>query len=417
VTTPTPPEGQEQLDQFVVHAAELYALEQAARAAVAGPLRKQLAAIHRALSVTWLTRFGSLNAAADPVTLRQVVTQVKEDLATVDSAVADRLTDYANRALATGVQHAADEAHVTTVIQAGGRTFTGDDLENPPSSKRPPATPAPPASRQRARAEPRRAQRVTRIDWPTQEAIDAQPRRPRRAVRRHWPTIDVDPVLDDTTQRVIDTLDAEVQQRLRHAADALDRVAGDTFTDVSNALTESQKAVTVAEQATTYAINAASTAGIKAVANGIPDENVQLVWVAERNACVHCLAYAGQVVTMHESFPIGLTFGKKPLVPWPDPQWLSGPPLHPNCRCRLSVWLGHAEGAPGPTLPEVLKREAQRSILRGWRTDTEPESVRVAAAARLLARGVNSPKSVKDYARRAIRKGRFPDHAFPESRS
>jgi hypothetical protein len=672
VTSPPPPDQQAQLEQFLAHAAELYALEKTARAAVVGPLRKQLAAIHRALSVLWVSRFGSLDAPADPVTLRHVVTRVKEDLSKVDPAVADRLAEYATKALTMGVQHAADEAEVRV----------------------------------------------------------AAPRRPRRGARRDWPTIDVDPMLDDTTRRIIDTLDADVQQHLHHTADALDRVAGDAFTNVSNALTESQKAVTMAEQATTYAVNAASTAGIKAVAAGIPDEDVQLLWVAERDACfipstrvlapsvftdgpagasrvmagqpldglaldpaassmvlvsdpsaaatsavassmrdrfgnvhavssreyvgdvvslrtasgkeltgtpnhpiatrggwvalgelkvgdhvlsrpntkrvplgvhpddndtpptieqvaeafpvavrvvptsaedfhgdgagsevhvvrtdglllgeadpactehagelvlqrrdvelpglagtglglsggrtplaprvgadgcldnlspalgtecvrsaevvadrevvalepapdrvhvdtveyrdfleclaglveadeivevrrwefrghvlnletaegwylaegivahncVHCLAYAGEVIHMHDSFPVGLTYGKKPLVPWPEPQWLSGPPLHPNCRCRLSVWLGHAEGAPGPTLPEVLKREAQRSVLKGWRMESEPESVRLAAADRLLARGVNAPKSVKNYARTAIKRGRFPSRTVP----
>ena len=405
MTNPTPPDQQAQLEQLAAHAAELYALEQTARAAVVGPLRTQLAAIHRALSVLWVSQFGRLDAPADPVTLRHVVTRVKEDLAKVDPAVADRLSDYATQALKMGVQHAADEVEVRVTRPVGG-------IARAPEPE--PAVHDEPASR---RPEPRRPRRTTRVDWPTEDIGGPAPRRPTRGLRRDWPTIDVDPVLDATSSRVIDTLADEVRQRLRRSADALDSVAGDTFTDVSNALTESQKAVTVAEQATTYAVNAASTAGIKAVAAGIPDEDVQLVWIAERDACVHCLAYAGEVVRMHESFPVGLTFGKKPLVPWPEPLWLSGPPLHPNCRCRLSVWLGHAEGAPGPTLPEVLKREAQRSILRGWRMDTEPESVRLAAAARLLARGVNSPKSVKEFARRAIRKGRFPEHAFPESRS
>lgn len=397
---PPPPDTQAQLELFLAHAAELYALEKTARTAVAGPLRKQLAAIHRALSVLWVSRFGSLDAHADPVTLRHVVTQVKKDLATVDPAVAERLADYAAEALEMGAQHAGDEVGMNVLVQTGNRNRMSGDLQGTLVQTGP-------------HPEARQPKRTTRIDWPTEDVGGPAPRRPGRAVRRDWPTVDIDPVLDDTTRRVIDTLDAEVQQRLHHAADALDRVAGDTFTDVSNALTESQKAVTVAEQATTYATNAASTAGIKAVAAGIPDEDVQLVWVAERDACVHCLAYAGEVINMHESFPVALTFGKKPLTPWPDPQWLSGPPLHPNCRCRLSVWLGHAEGAPGPTLPEVLKREAQRSILKGWSMETESERVRIAAADRLLAKGVNAPKSVKNYARTAIKRGRFPSRTVP----
>jgi hypothetical protein len=410
---PPPPDAQAQLDQFLVHAAELYALEKLASKAVVGPLRAQIAQVHRRAAALWVTLFGSLDAHADPIGMSHLVTQVKRDLREVDPAVADRLADFAEQALTMGVEHAADEAGVRVAVgsQTDDFPYTPSPDNHPPSPRRPQI--ASPESSAERRTEPRRPQRTTRIDWPTEDQLAAAPRRPGRAIRRDWPTVDVDPMLDATTRDVIAAVDDDVRKHLATAEKALDKAEGDTFATVTDALAPAQKAIQVAEQATTYTVNAASTAGIVSVAAHLPDEEVQLVWVAERDACVHCLAYAGEVIHMHESFPVDLTYGKKPLVPWPEPQWLSGPPLHPNCRCRLSVWLGHAEGAPGPTLPEVLKREAQRSILKGWRMETESEGVRLAAADRLLARGVNAPKSVKNYARTAIKRGRFPSRSVP----
>ncbi|MGH3637002.1 MAG: hypothetical protein ACRDTS_23550, partial [Mycobacterium sp.] len=113
-----------------------------------------------------------------------------------------------------------------------------------------------------------------------------------------------------------------------------------------------------------------------------------------------------------------------------------------NCRCRLSPWFGHdTEGALSIThdwagaiaeartkgdmvaeaaahkaaeaarqsasfdLPAALRREAERSVLKGWATPSEPNSVRTQAADRLIARidnrggyapsGWRVPKSVK----------------------
>jgi hypothetical protein len=108
-----------------------------------------------------------------------------------------------------------------------------------------------------------------------------------------------------------------------------------------------------------------------------------------------------------------LTFGKQALVPWPDPEHLDGPELHPHCRCRTTPWLGSAPGYTGPDLPAVLKREAQRSILTGWRMATESERGRLDAAARLLRRGTDLPKSVQARARAAVKRGRFQQ--FPRA--
>lgn len=121
------------------------------------------------------------------------------------------------------------------------------------------------------------------------------------------------------------------------------------------------------------------------------------VWVAERNACVHCLAYAGRVAEPGESFPGGLTYGKKSYYP----NAIATPPRHPRCRCTVEPLLDQSYA-------DALKREADRSILRGISLESESMAVRVDAAKRLVDGGVVAPKSVIAFAERAVRSGKFP---------
>lgn len=130
------------------------------------------------------------------------------------------------------------------------------------------------------------------------------------------------------------------------------------------------------------------------------------VWVTEADGCVECQAYAGQVAWVGEDFPGGLTFGTsepRSSDPLPDP------PLHPNCRCEV---MPYSE-SDGPAFPDALKREAKRSILKGWRVESESETVRLRAAQGLLNRGAGLPKSVEEVAARSVRKGKFPSRRVP----
>jgi len=143
------------------------------------------------------------------------------------------------------------------------------------------------------------------------------------------------------------------------------------------------------------------------------------VWVAERDGCVHCLAYAGEVAYEGQEFPVGLTFGDKPLKQAPQStrqgfqlkpaSTLPDPPLHPNCRCEVMPY----KGTDGPTFPDALKREARRSIAKGWRVESESEAVRLRAAESLLKRGADLPQSVQDGASRALARGKFPTRRVP----
>jgi hypothetical protein len=83
-----------------------------------------------------------------------------------------------------------------------------------------------------------------------------------------------------------------------------------------------------AEAAARWSVNRGGNAGMRDVAR---QRGSFLLWVGEPTACLACVAYVGHFVVPGQSFPIGLTWGDKPLTPWPDPDVLDGPPLHANC--------------------------------------------------------------------------------------
>lgn len=127
------------------------------------------------------------------------------------------------------------------------------------------------------------------------------------------------------------------------------------------------------------------------------------LWVAERDACVHCLAYSGMTTGYRGEFPDDLTFGDRPI---PQEHTLKAPPLHPHCRCKAVPW-NDAWRTPGEAVsaPEALQREAVRSVLKGWALDSESNAARMRAAQRLLNSGPNIPKTVIEEAQRSLRKG------------
>ena len=147
-------------------------------------------------------------------------------------------------------------------------------------------------------------------------------------------------------------------------------------------------------------ITRAGNEGATAVADaaGLPT-----VWVAETNACVHCLAYSGKIARPGGLFPKGLTYGRPSRAPAGG---LAHPPLHPHCRCSV-------EPLHDPSYAAALRREADRSVLRGFSLESESMRTRVDAAARLLDRGVSAPKSVIAYARSAVKRGEFTTRGRP----
>lgn len=149
------------------------------------------------------------------------------------------------------------------------------------------------------------------------------------------------------------------------------------------------------------------------------------IWVAERDACVRCLAYQGLYITpaRGELFPGGRTWGPrwKSVIGRPDfrgPGWRDtgeGEHVgsHPRCRCELRI----VKRTNVRLLAEGLKREARRSAVKGWARPTEGDTVRVAAAKHVLASRATLPKTVVDETRRRLRNPKtFPRRVPSPSR-
>jgi len=179
-------------------------------------------------------------------------------------------------------------------------------------------------------------------------------------------------------------------QRLARAGAAAEAIAAPILGDARSVAALSSDVIT-----------RGSAEGVEAVARvaGVP-----LLWVAETNACVHCLALSGTIAQPGTSFDGSATYGARPLAVFGGS--VMTPPRHPNCRCSL-------EPAVSAEFASALRREADRSVLRGFSLESESMRVRVDAAERLLERGVEAPKSVQAFARGAVRKGEFPTRGRP----
>lgn len=145
--------------------------------------------------------------------------------------------------------------------------------------------------------------------------------------------------------------------------------------EVKNAVYVATSGLNNASLASRWMTNAAANEGLRAVAEQTPE--LTAIVKAERDGCLTCLSKAGTT---------------------------EKPPFHPRCRCTSLV----LEAESAKAVAQGLKREAERSILRGWSLPGESEAKRLEAARSLLARGTSLPKSVQNYARKAIREGHFP---------
>jgi hypothetical protein len=183
---------------------------------------------------------------------------------------------------------------------------------------------------------------------------------------------------------------------------ARDAQAATSMVAIDRALQTALRAATRSERTARWCVNRSANRAREAVARQLGG---RLLWVAERNACLHCLAYAGELTDPGTPFPPGLTFADKPLT-------LNGPipypPLHPNCRCHVQPWLGTEEGSGTDVqLPEVLKREARRSVVLGTALPGESETARLRAADRLITMGASLPDSVIARGRKAVKAKSF----------
>lgn len=200
---------------------------------------------------------------------------------------------------------------------------------------------------------------------------------------------------DSTINQVVG-LDSKVAEAIADAK----RLALVDDGDVDSIVAKIFGAANSVNAALTSSINGAGNEGSSDVA-GLA--NVAMVWQAEADACVDCLAYSGQVCQPGDDWPIGLTFDDS--SPY-DASLPDGPPLHPNCRCTV-------EPLGDPSYADALQREAQRSVLRGFSLPSESMATRIRAAKNVLGNGPDAPKSVISYSQRAIGNGKFPTRGRP----
>jgi hypothetical protein len=208
------------------------------------------------------------------------------------------------------------------------------------------------------------------------------------------------PRKDDALKEAIDGAhDDAALDLVRGARDAEDATS---MGRLEEAMQSAQLAAVRSERTARWCVNRSANRAREAVARQLGGD---LLWVAERDACLHCLAYAGEVTKPGTPFPAGLTFADKPLKPsGPVPY----PPLHPNCRCHVQPWLGTREGSGTDVeLPDALKREARRSVVLGTARPSESETARLRAADRLIKSGAQLPASVVARGRHAVKTGSF----------
>lgn len=236
--------------------------------------------------------------------------------------------------------------------------------------------------------------------------------------------------------------------KLRRAADELDRVDSADLDTVLGRASIGRQAVPVLTRTARTTFNAELNGGIVTAAQAA---GARLLWIAERDACLACTAVSGHVVPVGTAFPDGAQFGRRRGAFAP----VTAPPLHPHCRCRVSPWRGHdADAAAASTstwadaitearkkgdqvaeraarrasaaakqaaattdYAAALRREAERAVLRGD-SAFDSERARLGAADRLLIRvgaattsrspsGWQVPATVKAKTRAAVKRGSF----------
>jgi hypothetical protein len=218
----------------------------------------------------------------------------------------------------------------------------------------------------------------------------------------------------------IDQAAADVTDAGERAARIAQATSRGTPATVGRIVAVAQQGANSVERAARTIVNEQANTAIRDVAERT---GAQLLWVAERDACLTCLALSGHIVDAGAEFDVAATFAARPIE-WTPFGGLTRPPRHPRCRCRTTPWL---DGEPTPnSLPMVLRREAERTVLHGWGVASESDPVHQRAASRLLQRiashhgtspsGWKVPASVRTSTATRLRKGTFGVTPFPTHR-
>lgn len=339
--------------------AAMLLLERRAIEAASGPLRRRLSDIYRSTSARYVLMFGGLDQPADPVQAQQLVEHLSLDL--------EQLRRYdPTPALAAALGEA----------RQAGVAYANRHLPDP-------------------------------------VPVDSVP-------------------VDEVAQQVVADVPAAISEAVDAAQKFAETLPVTSWDDVQKVVGKASQTATGVERRTSWAVNRANSAAVRKVA---AERGALLLWVAEPDACVICLALSGHTIdpTSGEGFDEEATFGKPGSAPdvYPPGEPLMGPPRHNYCRCHPEVWYGPVVPVGGPEetslynrpgvganvdLPAALRREAKRSILYGWSVPSESSTVRLDAAARLLAKGAGLPKSVEAKAHAAVKSGKFDNRVHPSKR-
>lgn len=206
------------------------------------------------------------------------------------------------------------------------------------------------------------------------------------------------PMLDDAAVEALDGVETKAPEGIAETRNRLKAASLDTLPDLLTTIQPLSTSVSEMRATASWATNTAANSATEAAAQQM---GTGVIWVPERDACVRCTSYAGQTSINGGSFGPSQAFGDSlPTLPFP--------PLHPHCRCQLQEWN------PNDAMtPLVLRREAVRSILRGYSLPSESVAARLRAARTALDRGYKAPVSVKSYARRAVERGKFNTRKVP----
>jgi hypothetical protein len=162
-----------------------------------------------------------------------------------------------------------------------------------------------------------------------------------------------------------------------------------------------RRAVTLAGQTSAWAIHRAINSGSAQATEAL---GARGLWVAEPTACVRCAAYSGRLADRDGRFPGGLSLD--PHQRSTTQAAIDGPPLHPACRCRVVPWRDEWTPRRGPSLPDLLREQAWRSVATGQARPSESRAARLRAA-RYVSAQRDVPASVRRQAQAAVAAGRF----------
>lgn len=198
------------------------------------------------------------------------------------------------------------------------------------------------------------------------------------------------------------SIDRDTRARVREVLKVAQALKLDTKRDLYAVIGKLGSVGSRAEGAARWAANEGINAGTSATAEAV---DLNLVWVPERDACLHCLGYAGWSIEPGGTFPPGLSFGDNPIIRVD----LHHPPLHPGCRCQVKLYEGQP-GEPEGGLSSLdpadrLAAEARRSVVYGW-TAHASQAATLRAMTQLLDQGAGLPASVIKRARTLARQGK-----------